>query len=184
MHGWIARWTRRRANGAVHSDAAADGRVSAALGELLDLARKTARAQARLAAVVDDLQAQMLRGLADLRRAVAEPREPVPHLDDLLDALDLLDRATDSLMACGQAASAQGLLGIAARLARVLEGASLRRVGAPGEAIDARLFRVAGTDDRAELPNGVITRVVRAAVLEGERVVREGEVFVNRRSGP
>ena len=51
-----------------------------------------------------------------------------------------------------------------------------------GEAPDGRLFRVVGAEPSAALPEGVVARVVRAAVLRGDEILREGEVIVTRRS--
>jgi hypothetical protein len=49
-----------------------------------------------------------------------------------------------------------------------------------GIAPDGRHFRVVGVQPQPGDPEGLIARVVRAAVLQGEQVVREGEVLVTR----
>jgi molecular chaperone GrpE (heat shock protein) len=102
--------------------------------------------------------------------------------DDLLDALDLLDEAIRSIDGAQGREAAEGLRGIAARLERLLTQSGLVRVRAPDRLTDGKLFRVVGTEQVPELADGAIARLVRAAVLEGDRVVREGEVIINRRS--
>jgi molecular chaperone GrpE (heat shock protein) len=125
-------------------------------------------------------------GLGDLRaRVSASPQETrVPEKlawDDLFDALDVLDRAIASARA-PDPAMAEGLAGIKNRIEGFLAGSHLCRVGAPGNPIDGRLFRVSGTVDLPGLPHGAIAQVVRAAVVRGHALVREGEVLANRRS--
>jgi len=57
----------------------------------------------------------------------------------------------------------------------------LTRVAEAPGALDGRLFRAVGVVDRPDLADGAPAQVVRAAALVGERVVREGEVLINRR---
>jgi molecular chaperone GrpE (heat shock protein) len=183
MRSWLSRWLREHDGGETPRALAAD---DAALPELVDLMRKSARAQARVAAKLDAMQAAWHGALAELREAVAPARAASaaagPGRDDLLDALDTLDHVVASLGAADAASVAEGLRAVAGKLARVLSQGSLERVGAPGMSVDGRSMRVVGTEDRPDLPDGVVSRVVRAAVVSGGRVVREGEVFVNRRS--
>ncbi|MHB8874237.1 MAG: nucleotide exchange factor GrpE [Myxococcaceae bacterium] len=150
--------------------------------ELFELARKTARAQARLALKLEDLEAKVEGGFTELRqsaRAAPAPASPTSlRWDDLLDAMDLLDEASRS---AADASVADGLRQVLARLERVLAQASLVRHATPGAAPDGRLFRVVGAHLEETLPDGVVSRVVRAAVLCGDRVLREGEVLTNRR---
>jgi molecular chaperone GrpE (heat shock protein) len=90
----------------------------------------------------------------------------------LLDAADLLD---DAARLSPSPDHAEGLAGIRERLEQFLSEAGLRRVARLDGPLDPRHFRVVGRED-----DGVRPRVVRAAILEGERLVREGEVILER----
>jgi molecular chaperone GrpE (heat shock protein) len=79
---------------------------------------------------------------------------------------------------------AAGLRSVASKLEATLSRVSIERKRTPGLPVSGKLFRVVGTDDRPDLPTGAVTRVVRAAAVSGGRVLREGEVFVNKGSGP
>lgn len=152
--------------------------------EFLDALQKVARSQARTAARVESLEAKLEGGFAELRGAVATAgaRAESPRLDLVLDALDVLDEARRALLAAGQAPSERGLAGVSERLERFLAASRLTRLVVADEPLDGRVFRVIGTLDRPDLPAGTPVEVVRAAVLSGDRVVREGEVLVNRSS--
>lgn len=152
--------------------------------ELLEASQKGARAQVKLALKLEDLERKLQAGFADLRSAIAatasRERSALPVWDDLLDALDLLEQATSSLEAGESTGVAEGLHGVSARLSRMLDQSSLRRLGSVGARPDGRLFRVVGTQARDELPDGTIASVLRAAVVRGDEIVREGEVLVNQ----
>jgi hypothetical protein len=153
---------------------------------LLDSVQKSSRAQARLALHVEDLERKLEGGLAELRgslsalrgRAAGDSPGVGPRWDELLDALDLLGEAT--LLADGALAS--GLAGVAARLERFLAQAGLSRLAPLGQPPDGRLFRIVGTQPHPSLVEGAVVRVVRAAVLRGEHLVREGQVIIVRNS--
>jgi len=89
--------------------------------------------------------------------------------------MDLLEAAVRSISATEEREAAEGLQGILSRLGRFLTQFGLVRVWAPERLGDGKLFRVVGTERVAELADGAVARVVRSAVLEGDRVVREGE---------
>jgi molecular chaperone GrpE (heat shock protein) len=150
------------------------------LGELLEASRKSARAQAKLALKVEELERKVEAGLADLRSRI-EAKGANGH-DDLFDALDLLDQAALAVNEGRLDGVTDGLLGIGARLERAMGRAQLARVAPVGVKPDGARFRVVGTEEDASLPEGAVVRVVRAAIVSGDKVVREGEVTVNRRS--
>lgn len=156
-----------------------------AVEEVLEASRKAARAQVKLALKLDELDHKLQAGFTDLRSTVASSTSPgrsaSPVWDDLLDALDLLEQATSSLEAGESDGVAEGLRGVSARLSRMLEQTSLRRLGAVGTPPDGRLFRVVGTQSHRDLPDGTIASVLRAAVVRGDEIVREGEVLVSQR---
>jgi molecular chaperone GrpE (heat shock protein) len=168
--------------------------------ELLELARKSARAQVRLTAKLDDLDAKLQGGFAELRTSARSTSQSgraaewdgtsaaLPQrgrfLDDVLDALDTLDHVAASANAFAAPALAEGLRSVARKLEAALARGSIERVCTSGLPVSGKLFRVVGTDDRPDLPAGAVTRVVRAAAVSGGRVVREGEVFVNKGSAP
>jgi hypothetical protein len=154
---------------------------AAALAESL---QRSARAQARLALQVEDLDRKLEGGLAELRGALASrkgaapglPPEPEPRWSELLDALDLLEEATR--LAAPESAS--GLAGVMSRLVGFLEHSGLTRLSPVGQPPDGRLFRVVGTEPHPTLPEGAVARLVRAAVLRGGHLLREGEAITVR----
>jgi hypothetical protein len=133
---------------------------------------------------VEDLDRKLEGGLAEWRGALSSMKSSfsgVPtgagaRWDELLDALDLLDEAVrlaDPMLA-------PGLAGVTERLGRFLAHAGLTRLALLGHPPDGRLFRIVGTQPHPSLAEGVIARVVRAAVLQGEHLVREGEAITVR----
>lgn len=193
MMTWISRWLEHRgAQEGPKAPAPPVPDLRPALAEVTDLVRKSARGQLRLAAKLDEVDAKLESGLAELKVRLAEvthasesesarSTEPLAGWDEVLDALDTLDHVVESLLDPAQSSLAQGLRSVAARLGRALAQASIERVGVPGEPLDAKLLRVVGTDEHPEWPEGAVTRVVRAAATYDGRVLREGEVFVNQR---
>lgn len=150
---------------------------------LLEAVQKSSRAQARLALQVEDLDRKLEGGLAEWRSASAQKSAatglsagPEPRWEDLLDALDLLDEATR----LADPALAPGLAGVTDRLVRFLAHSGLTRLAPLAQPPDGRLFRVVGTQPYPSLVEGDVVRVVRAAVLRGEHLVREGEVITVR----
>jgi molecular chaperone GrpE (heat shock protein) len=185
---WLARLRGTRNEGANTRGVAVPAR-DGLLDEIADLARKCARGQVRLTAKLEEIDAKLQGALAE-QRAAATARSPVESGEalaawgDVLDVLDTMDHVLTSALGSDPAAIEQGLHGMAARLKRALAQAQITRVGAPGEPIDPKTLRVIGTEDRADWPDGVISRVVRAGALLRGRLAREGEVFVNKRSRP
>src|SRR5205085_1830626 len=135
--------------------------------ELLELARKTARAQVRLTVKLDDLDAKLQGGFADLRSSGRSPSlsgQAAGEWEEVLDALDTLDHVVTSADAATPAL-AEGLRSVTRKLEAALARASIERVCTAGLSVSGRLFRVVGTDDRPDLPAGTVTRVVRAAAV-------------------
>ncbi|WNG56894.1 nucleotide exchange factor GrpE [Archangium gephyra] len=152
---------------------------------LLDTVQKSSRAQARLALHVEDLERKLEGGLAELRGSLSSlrgatsgnPSGREPPWDELLDALDLLEEAS---RVAADAALASGLMGVAARLERFLTSSGITRMTSIGHIPDGRLFRIVGTQPHPSFAEGAIARVVRAAALRGERLIREGEALIVR----
>jgi molecular chaperone GrpE (heat shock protein) len=156
------------------------------LDEIADLVRKSARGQVRVAAKLDGLESTLQVGFAEQRAAATKGSAPSPEAlsgwGEVLDALDTIEHVASSVGLSADPSYAQGLRAVAARLEGALAQVAIERVGERGTPVDARVLRVVGTEDHPDLPEGVVTRVVRAAALARGRLVREGEVFVNRRS--
>ncbi|MDC0713145.1 nucleotide exchange factor GrpE [Stigmatella sp. ncwal1] len=154
------------------------------MGTLLDAVQKSSRAHARLTLQVEDLERKLEGGLSEMRgtlqslKATGPGRPPAsePHWDVVLDALDLLDEA----VRVASPELAPGLAGVAARLENFLVSSGLTRLVPAGHPADGRVFRVVGTEPHVGLPEGAVVRVVRAAVLRGDRLVREGEAITVR----
>jgi molecular chaperone GrpE (heat shock protein) len=187
MFGWLQRWFLRRepTSEPLPEDTplGADPQPPPWVDELLGLMQKSARTRAWLGLRLDDIERKLEGGFANLRETLRQSTEAESvrlGWDDLLDAMDFLEEAIQTASSQGDAAMADGLRGILVRLERFLAQAELERLGLPGMPPDGKLFRVVGTEYMPELAEGVITRVVRAAVLRGDRVVREGAVLTNR----
>ncbi|MBN1205129.1 MAG: hypothetical protein JXB05_09420 [Myxococcaceae bacterium] len=146
--------------------------------------RKSSRAQARLSLQVEDLERKLEGGLAEWRGTLSSQQGAASGVswrtelswDELLDARDLLEEAAHM----ADLALAPGLVGVTDRIDRFLAHAGLTRLAPLGHPPDGRLFRVVGTQSHPSLPEGAISRVVRAAVLCGEHLVREGEAITVR----
>ena len=150
--------------------------------ELQDAVQKVGRAQARTMARIEALESKVEGGFSDLRSSVPSGLPAVaPSFEEVLDSMDILDEASRTLDDAGNAPAAQGLRGVVDRLQRFLAGAGLTRIAKPPAALDGKVFRVVGVVERHDLADGTPAQVVRAAALAGDRVVREGEVLVNRR---
>jgi molecular chaperone GrpE (heat shock protein) len=151
---------------------------------LLEAVQKSSRAQARLALQVEELERKLEGGFTEWRDSLAAQKAAAPgaapdtelRWEELLDSRDLLEEAarlSDPFLA-------SGLVGVTDRLDRFLAQAGLRRLAPVGQPPDGRLFRVVGTQPNPSLSDGVIARVIRAAVLRGEHLVREGEAITVR----
>lgn len=187
MFSWLQRWFPRWDLAADAQSQEAPVEPPAWVDELLGLMQKSARTRAWLGLRLDDIERKIEGGFASLQETLRQPAQPGPGpqaevwvWDDLLDAMDLLEEAIQTASSQGDPAMADGLRGVLIRLERFLAQAQLERLGLPGLPPDGKLFRVVGTEQMPELAEGVITRVVRAAVLRGDRVVREGAVLTNR----
>jgi len=131
---------------------------------------------------IEALESKVEGGFSDLRSSVPSgPATTQPSLDEVLDAMDILEEACRTLDDAGNAPASQGLRGVIDRLERFLAQAGLTRIATPPAELDGRLFRAVGVVERHDLADGAPAHVVRAAALAGDRVVREGEVLVNRR---
>jgi GrpE len=179
---WLTGFFRSDAEGHAQTEEG-DARVS----ELLDSLRKVVRSNGRLGLRLDAIEAKLEAGLADVRARIVlttpPPKEPAAvRWDDLLDALDALDRAAESAGAVSSEGMRDGLRAIVARLELIVQQAGITRVSGTGNVPDGRMFRVVGTEAHADRDDGTVVRVVRSAARSGSRVVREGEVVVNKRS--
>lgn len=167
----------RREVVAPHLPAPAEG-----MSELLEQMQKLSRASGRLGLRVEDLEKKLEGGFADLRGQLSAPKAPEqPRPDELFDTLDALDEACVNARAL-QPELAEGL----ERLVRRVEQLTLKqawvRLRPIGQPPDGRLFKVVGAMPAPELPEGVVARVVRAAVTRPDGApVREGEVITSRK---
>lgn len=148
-----------------------------------DAMHKVARVQARMSLKLEDLEGKLEAGFQELRlhNSSRSPADTgvLPKLDAVFDAVDLLEEAARTARASGNSALSEGIASIGLRLVEFIEQVGLSRVGATGVPPDARLFRVVGAEAGGQThPAGVITRVVRAAVVKGNKIVREGEVLI------
>jgi molecular chaperone GrpE (heat shock protein) len=185
---WLRRLLKKRLEvPELPAETGLTGALPAWAAALADAAQKSARAQARLTLQVEDLERKLEGGLAELRNALGVLQKGLasgahaggaPPWDELLDALDLLDEAIRLV----DPAFVPGLMGVVARLGSFLSHAGLTRLAPLGHPPDGRLFRVVGTEPHSSLVEGSIARVVRAAVLQGEHLLREGEAITVRNS--
>jgi molecular chaperone GrpE (heat shock protein) len=189
MPGWLSRLFGRSPGPPLAELPAAVPEWASALVEAVP---KIARAQARLGLQLEGLEGKLdalsaqLGGLAgELRsaRAAAAPASPEDGLSpvkELADALDLLEEARRF---AGEASPslATGLGAVLERLERQLASAGVQRLAVPPTPLDGRLFRVVGEEAIPELGDGEVSRVLRAALLHGDLVLREGELLINRR---
>ena len=175
---WLPQFFRRRS--LVDGDGeASPGR--SLLDETSELVQKVARAQARQGMRLEEIESKLEAGFSDLRSAIessAAVSESALSFEDCFDAMDALEEAARFEP---DAARAKGLRGVLERLNRFLLGAGFQRQTPAGQAPDARLFRVVGTEPDQSLAAGQIMRVVRAAVLRQGKLLREGEVIVSAR---
>jgi hypothetical protein len=166
------------------SETALGGPPPAWAAGLAEAFQKSARTQARLALLVEDLDRKLEGGLAELRSSLSSgkgtapgvPVEVEPRWNELLDALDLLEEA----IRLADPASASGLAGVKSRLVSFLERSGLMRMAPLGHPPDGRLFRVVGTEPHPSLAEGAVVRIVRAAVLREGHLLREGEAITVR----
>jgi molecular chaperone GrpE (heat shock protein) len=156
--------------------------------ELSELVQKTSRAQSRLSVKLDSVEGKLEAGLQDLREAIRLQEKAAAGSGEgvgvgpVLDAMDLLEAAIEVAARAKRTegdAVAEGLRRVLERLHEALDSKGIKRLSTPGEAPDGRYFRVVGGEARADLPPGMVSRVVRAAAACGGRVLREGEVIIS-----
>jgi|GEM_PF-6914941 len=183
LRGQMLSWLRGRFFGGDASSPTADAvtapveRPSWAdevLESMQKQARATAKQSARLEASVADLDAR----LSELG-ATTRAREAA-DFGDLFDALDALDAAR---ALTSEPHLAEGLARVQAKLVGFSVRRGFSRVATRGELPDARLMRVVGTERSVEIAAGLVSTVVRAAIVSGDKVVREGEVLVSEEIG-
>ena len=150
--------------------------------ELAEQLHKVTRSQARGQVQVEGLERKVEAGFADLRQQVAELARAGAGAQDLdwsplLDSLDGIAEAVRVASAVSDPLAA-GLRGIGERLAAFASRGGLTRLDATGVPPDGRYFRVVGTEECGDVTPGAILKVVRAAVIRGDRLIREGECVI------
>ena len=180
MFAWLARIFVRRPPDApkalvAHSVPAPIVDAPSTAAPVLETVQKSARAVAKLGLRFEQLESKVEAGFADLRAQLSRVRnsssDPRLPFEILFDVADLLDEASRH---APSADHADGLSGICDRVEKFLREAGLNRVSQVGPELDARIFRVVGSSNSGD---GI--RVVRAAIVDGERLVREGEVLID-----
>ena len=149
--------------------------------ELLEAQHKQSRASVKQAARLESALAEQRTSITELAAKLdrndraAGLHARAQSYEPLFDALDALDEAR---RLCVQPELAAGLALIAERIVRFCEQAGFRRSDGLGGPPDARICRVVGAEPRPGWPNGHVSRSVQAAILHGERVLREGRAIV------
>lgn len=152
--------------------------------ELLEALQKQGRTQVKQAARLEATLAEHATRIAELGADLARQREreqeqsarALAHeYTPLFDALDALDEAQRST---ADPHVRTGLALVSERVQQFCERAGFARIDALGRPADPRRFRVIGTEPLAHGPAGYVQRVVRAAIVHGEQLVREGEVII------
>ncbi len=179
MLGWVLARFRPRLVEPVPAD-----ERPAWVGELLEAIQKQSRATAKQSAKLEGTLGEslaMLRSLGEALARQATPASPADALQTarqhalLFDALDGLDQA---IRLASEPHLAAGLERIAERITSFCAHAGFRRMPGQGAPPDARVMRVVGSEPDAAVAPGHVSRVVRAAILRGAELVREGEVVV------
>lgn len=144
--------------------------------EMAEQLLKLSRAQARIGLRFDELQSQVDTGFASLRGPVA-PADLAKGADlaPLLDAMDLLD----DLAGQHPGELGEGLQMVVQRLNQMVVGHGLQRASLLGRMVDGRLAEVNATVAVPGVASGIVVRVVRAPVLRGLSVFRQGAVVVS-----
>jgi molecular chaperone GrpE len=78
----------------------------------------------------------------------------------------------------------QGLSLVARRLTTLLDQLGVRQIGTQGERFDPRWHEAITTEERTDVPEGTILRVVQPGYVLGERVIRPAQVVVARVPSP
>jgi len=152
--------------------------------EVLDALRRQARSALKASA---GMEAALGQSAAELKALRAEVRKLAqlsaeratsadrPDFDPLFDALDALEQAVDVTREPHQQA---GLRRVMQRIEHFCALAGYRRVCGHGQAPDPGLMRVVGSEPVPGMAAGQVSRTVRAAIVRGQTLVREGEVVV------
>lgn len=150
--------------------------------ELLEQMQKLSRSNARLSLRLEDLEKKVEGGFAELRSHLTTPKSAdQSRPDELFDALDALDEACLNARAL-QPEFADGLERVARRLEQVALEQTYIRVRPHGQSPDGRLFKVIGGMFAPHLADGLVARVVRAAITARDgATIREGEVLTSRK---
>lgn len=180
FRAFLARWGQSPSHGRPDDAEALPPRWATDLAEHV---HKMARSQAKGQVQAEGLERKVEAGFGDLRHAIdqlARAASGPADLDwtPLLDALDSLAEAEALATRCSDQLDS-GLRAISGKLAAFAGQAALVRLGASGVPPDGRYFRVVGTQERLDVPPGQIVRIVRAAVVQGDRLVREGQCVVS-----
>jgi molecular chaperone GrpE (heat shock protein) len=155
----------------------ADELLEAVLEAMQKQARAAAKQGARFEVALGALEERVTSVAARLEQRVAPvPVASAPIPEAVFDALDGLDVAR---ALADDPHLAEGLSRVADRLERWCASQGYRRLSGLGAAPNARLMRVAGTEPRRDLAPGLVSRVVKAAIVRGEELVREGSVIVS-----
>lgn len=193
MRTFLQRWLGFRRGPHVDDEAGPPAWASAMLArlgetpgwvaELQDGQQKAARAQARTALRVEETERKLEAGFSEMRAAL--DRSNQGRGTDQGVAFEAVFEAMDAMEDAGRVAGldpavAQGLTRVVQRLDEFLAAAGFTRHTPRGVAPNGRHFKVVGHEE-TNLPDGVISRVVRAAVTRDDRVVREGSVLISRR---
>jgi molecular chaperone GrpE (heat shock protein) len=153
-------------------------------GEILESLQKQTRSAAKQTARLEGLLGESSAQLQETHALVQalhespaqrEAAQLVP--EELFDALDALDEAATFVQ---EPNLSEGLQRVHARIASYCARLGYARLAAVGGEVDARTMRVVGAQTSPALPPGAIVRVVRAAIVAGNALVREGQVIVNR----
>jgi len=148
-------------------------------GDSAEVLKKLARSFGRTALRVEEIE-HKVDALSDA--VGAQGARVARDLEALFDALDLLDRALDSIDRVAAPELGLGLDGVHGRLVRYLEAEGFTRIAARGLEPDGTRMRVVGTAEGGDMLEGRVIAVVRAAITQGERLVRQGEVITARRA--
>lgn len=137
---------------------------------------KLSRAQARIGLRFDELQSHVDAGFVSLRGPAA-PAELAKGADlaPLFDAMDLLD----DLAFQHPGELGEGLQMVVQRLNQMVVGHGLQRAALLGRMVDGRLAEVNATVAVPAVAAGVVVRVLRAPILRGLSVFRQGAVVVS-----
>ena len=154
------------------------------VNELLEAVQKQSRGAVKQGARVEAALAEQADRITELgemleREAVGARELAQAELAEqyapLFDALDALDEAGHLVEEPHLAA---GLKLVGERVQGYCAQAGIRRIADTGRTPDARLFRIVGTESRPDMVGGAVSRVVRAAIVHADRVLREGAVIV------